>query len=76
VRRILVSALGNQQRSLSIRSSSRFEAAAITPLAQACIIEIKSPCDVRENLDRISHFLRHSTTVAMSALDEQILALP
>ena len=76
MRRILVTALDSQPRSLSIRNSSRFEAAAITPLAQACIIEIKCPSGVGENLDRISHLLRRPTTVAMSALDEQILALP
>jgi hypothetical protein len=73
VRRIATTSFGN---AASTSRVATFEAAGLSNHAEPCIIEIKSRRDVRESLDRLSHLLQQPAPVAVTAADEQILALP
>jgi len=73
VRQIVTRSFGS---ALSVSRFATYEAAALGKHAEPCIIEIKSRRDVRESLERFSHLLEQPAPVALTAADEQILALP
>jgi len=73
VRRIATTSFGN---AVSTSRVATFEAATLSKHAEPCIIEIKSRGNVRQSLERFSHLRERPAPVALTAADEQILALP
>jgi len=73
VRQIAIRSFGNASSASRVAA---YEAATLSRHAEPCIIEIKNCRAVRDGLERLSHLIRRPAPVALTAADEQILALP